>query len=352
MADELSKDDDIDWSAIRTTEKGRVDWQPDNWKRRIVRALATPGRYSHGGDRISSRYRRIKQQSRAAFEHTTSIANVKLEEDDTDGRACLHDRTEPGLCRDGVCHDLAARLHTINPHSVVDVKAYQRDRILGIIAHLLTTRRRVNIYLFDDRLLRPGAQTATLLTEEIITRFGWERVRVWSPNLDTEIVASLRALAPQSSWLTAGYGCFCACNAAWAEDIRRAGGLDVVFADCYGGFVRGARKLVADLVARRLFRRPTDVHDARPAHVMWAVSDLPDRMQHGLTVAQSALRMLGDCADVFDNDCAYTHRLVEERPYGVTMHFVAIEVRTREWLANPPPGCVTRVALHVDDEAV
>ena len=274
-----------------------------------------------------------------------------------DGRTVDDHFRAPGLCDDtAVCHALAANLHRRHPHSVVELKAYQRDRILGVIADLLRTRQRVNVYLFDDWLLRPGALAATLLTTEIVMRFGTDRVAVWSPNLDPDVVASLRVLvdAPHAPtpWLTAGCGCFCACNAAWADDIRRAGGLDVVFADCYGGFVRGARKLVADLVARRLFRRPTDVHDARPAHVMWAVSDLPDRMQHGLTVAQSALGMLGHCAEVFDNDCIYTHRLVEERPYGVTMHFVAIEVRSREWLAAPPPGCVTRVALHIDDDAV
>ena len=117
----------------------------------------------------------------------------------------------PGLCDDtAVCHTLAASLHRRAPHSVVEVKAYQRDCILGVIADLLRTRQRVNIYLFDDWLLRPGALAQTLLTTEIVMRFRTDRVAVWSPNLDPDIVASLRVLADAphapTRWLTAGCG--------------------------------------------------------------------------------------------------------------------------------------------------
>ena len=260
----------------------------------------------------------------------------------------------PALCGNEYCQKLHLNVHTRDPHSVDAVKDFQCNYMKSTIEKLLRTRPRVNILLFDDTMCRNGSNVATLLAEDIILEFGSRRVAIWSPNIKAEIVALSRNLADRACanpWLTTGYGCFCHFINTWAEDIRAAGGFDIVFADCFGCLANGAGKLMADLVARRLFRKPSDLHDRRPCHVLWAVSDLPERLgsvpetaankknkKQSRNVGQIIVKMQQDVADIFLNDDYYFYCQRMEKPYGNTMHFVAIEVHETRMV--PPAGFI------------
>lgn len=382
----LRRDPNINWAAIEEAERQKTTWNVKKWHFYAVRALATPGRFPNGGDRVSARVRnflfgnteRSRKRARTAPDAADAVTAapvaaalaVKLEqvEDPADWFAPV------GLCGDAHCAALDAALRANGggppPHTVPAEKAAQRDYAHARIAELLAAGRRppVTVYAFDDWLRRPGAAQPTLFTAELVARFGADRVRVWSPNLHADVIAGLRALTtdlapnpPGAPWLRAGCGCWCACNARWAASIAAAGGLDVVFADCFGAFPRGAGRLMDDLLRRRngrLLRRPADPAvrpaDRRPVHWLWAVSDLPERFRRGAgdgSAAACALGLLRQVADVFGDGAAagFWPRLRVERAYGRTMHFVAIEAWPTEWVAaGALPGFTVRL-VHAEE---
>jgi hypothetical protein len=261
------------------------------------------------------------------------------------------------------------------PHSVASEKALQRDQLLAMIKRLLRTRPRVNVYVFDDWLRRPDdyppppstpetTGSGTLVTAEILTRFGADRVTVWAPNLKPAVVAALRELSHETTppgrsqpCVVTGVGCYCAFNHRWREHMYAAGGIDVLSADCFGAFSTGVTQLVRDMEHDRLFYLHRNVCNSEPAAlVAWAVSDLPERMHYGLTPAQCVvchecmplaesihhfapqLKMLTAFADIFDQTSTHLYRLRLEKPYSRTMHYVEVELLQREYLAPAPGG--------------
>jgi hypothetical protein len=231
---------------------------------------------------------------------------------------------DPGLCDREPCRALARNVesrpiasthrppnqcvYALAPHSLASEKAWQRDRLLAMIERLLRNRPRVNVYVFDDWLLRPAdcppppstpatVGSGTLVSAEILTRFGSDRVTVWAPNLKPAVVAALRELSTATTppgrnqpCVMTGVGCYCAFNHRWREHLHAAGGIDVLSADCFGAFSTGVTQLVRDMTRDRLFHLHRDVCNGEPAAlVAWAVSDLPGRMQDGLTPSQCAV---------------------------------------------------------------
>ena len=276
----------------------------------------------------------------------------------------------PVLCGRSYCGQLARRLAAAGappPHSVVAEKWAQRVRVLDAVAACRTAAsargvgvQPVNVYLFDDLL--PGDAT---LSQQLVDRFGAAAVRVFSPNLKPAVVSHLVSLSGSvdagHEWLVAGCGCYCAYNARFGDDIRRAGGLDrvpaaagarrgpaadVVFADCFGSLRNGSGPLVDDLVARRLFRPQAGRGPLRPP--VWlgvAVSDLTERFDPGVdNVWQATLHLVVDLPRrIADRpDAPYVLHVTQHRAYGRTMHFVEGALRDREWV---PPDCTAVVSV-------
>jgi hypothetical protein len=155
-----------------------------------------------------------------------------------------------------------------------------------------------------------------LLADDLLQQFGSERIRVWAPNLKSTIVAAHRKLCTDndcpSGYLTAGEGCWHNFNARWAEEMRQAGGLDIVFADCFRGFENGSGALIGDLVERQVLRRRPDVRDPRVCRILFAVSDRYDRSL-GWSAAESVNEIMFVLPGFFDKPtCPYTGRVVSK----------------------------------------
>ena len=244
----------------------------------------------------------------------------------------------PGLCADAACGRLQQNVvsHRIAPHSDVLMKRRQRADVEAAIDMALQSQPRVNVYLFDDHLpVAEGADQTTLLVEDILRRFGSSRVRIWAPNLKQDIVDAHRGLAasvPVVDWLTSGVGCWHTFNDRWADAIRNAGGLDIVFADCFRGFERGCGALVADLIQRTMFRRRTDANDTRKCTLTFAVSDRYERSL-GWSAAGTALQVVIDMLALYrEPNCPYTCDVLQQQAYGSTMHYFMADVKERQWV--------------------
>ena len=227
--------------------------------------------------------------------------------------------SSPGLCTDAACERLQQSVlsHRIAPHSDVPMKRRQRADVEAAIEIALRSQPRVNVYLFDDHLpVTEGAEDTTLLVEDILQRFDSSRVRIWAPNLKQEIVDAHCGLAtsvPVAEWLTSGVGCWHTFNDRWAEAIRNAGGLDIVFADCFRGFERGCGALVADLIQRTMFRRRTDAHDTRKCTLTFAVSDRYERTL-GWSAGGTALQVVIDMMALYRApNCPYSCDVLQQQ---------------------------------------
>ena len=123
-------------------------------------------------------------------------------------------------------------------------------------------------------------------------------------------------------------------NNRWAEEIRVAGGLDIIFADCFRGFEKGCGSLVNDLLQKRTFRRGAVAGAPPRCNLTFAVSDRYDRSQ-GWSAAAAALKMTIDLQGLFsDPACPYVGRVLSQVPYGRTMHYFQAEVHDREWVQH------------------
>jgi hypothetical protein len=252
-----------------------------------------------------------------------------------------------GLCSDPDCHQLQGIVRTLKCHSDVDVKRSQRADIQDKIAQLLRVQDQVNVYIFDDFLpLHDGADTVTLLAADLLDFFGTDRIHIWAPNVKEEIVnishcliwdlqwdmwaAQHRRLVQNGGVITAGKGCWHNFNARWAEQIREAGGLDVVFADCFRGFDKGVGALVRDLVDRRLLREKTV--EGSSSMLSFAVSDRPERAQ-GRAMIDATVDMFVAVQNIFshptDPSFPYTGRVIQHVSYGRTMHYVVLAIEGR-----------------------
>jgi hypothetical protein len=246
-----------------------------------------------------------------------------------------------GICADPGCRRLQQGIQVITPHSNVAMKHAQRRDIENLVQEALAVQPRVNIYLFDDWLpLREDSCRHTLLSDHLLRKFGANRIRIWAPNLKPDVVAAHEALSEGNQcpmgWITAACGCWHTFNTRWAPDICMAGGLDVVFADCFRGFEHGCGALVADLLKKRMFRRRTDANDKRRCHLTFAVSDRHQRSQ-GWSAATATLQVLIDMGALFsDENCPYVTRVVSQAVYGRTMHYFKAEVCERQWVQSLP----------------
>lgn len=416
IARNLKDDPGLDWTTIKEEER-RIKPTVQDYRYYAVRRVATPGRFSCGGDRTLCRRRSVKQQNNSndvsngsitlkshprvvndleeTVQHvvaemlaqrfpkqrhllnvlgrrvqnknirwsqrrvavgkpkaTTTEANVTIKPEPLDDADIIL-----GVCPE--CAPLASRIETIRPHSDAPHKRRQRDRVLADVAAALERlsgpHQRVNVYLFDDFLSDAkdaDGGSGRLLASELLERFGADHIRIFSPNLKEYVVRTNAALAScttSTRWLTTGVGCWHRFHDRWEAVIRETGGLDVVFADCFGGFERGAGRWVADAVRRRLFRAdpsPLTATATSPSGVLvslsWAVSTLPLRLQRqqrsdgsrsGRTAAACALQILEDLARCFgdDDDTPYVHKLAAQEAFGVTMHWFVVNVRPREW---------------------
>ena len=248
-----------------------------------------------------------------------------------------------GVCSAAGCQKLRQDVAKIAPHSDVEMKRAQRADVMDRIDAVLQRQpagQPANVYLFDDWL--PTSHNAdhwTLFADELQRRFGPDRVRIWAPNLKSEIVDAHRAVADGNGcppgWITATCGCWHTFNERWADGIRAAGGLDVVFADCFRGFERGCGALVDDLLRRRLFRRGR-------CGLTFAVSDRSERSQ-GWSAAAAALQVSIDLSALFAGpECTYAGRVLSHRAYGRTMHYFTAEVHERTWIPEVA-GFLSRV---------
>ena len=141
----------------------------------------------------------------------------------------------------------------------------------------------------------------------------------------------------RTGWLTAGVGCWHRFNERWAEEVRRAGGLDVVFADCFRGFEYGCKALIRDLMQRQMIRRRTDARDHRHCALTFAVSDRFQRTQ-GWSASAAVVDILVELMKLFyeDGDCPYTGHVLSHRAYGATMHYFTAIVHERQWTPSIP----------------
>ena len=335
----LFQDECIDWDTILVTEKKAPTWEKiaKNWKYCVVRRFTTPGRFANGGDRSSIEYKRKRpshDMGRAPYVSMHHMTHApKMEHL---GREDYF--SSPALCSDPACERFQQKVvsHRIAPHSDVLMKRRQRADVEAAIDMALQSQPRVNVYLFDDHLpVAEGADQTTLLVEDILRRFGSSRVRIWAPNLKQDIVDAHRGIAasvPVADWLTSGVGCWHMFNDRWAEAIRNAGGLDIVFADCFRGFERGCGALVADLIQRTMFRRRTDANDTRKCMLTFAVSDRYERSL-GWSAAGTALQVVIDMLALYRApNCLYTCDVLQQQAYGSTMHYFMADVKERQWV--------------------
>ena len=196
----------------------------------------------------------------------------------------------PGVCMDAGCRRLLGMIGQIHPYSDAEMKRMQRADVITCIRTTLQTQSQVNVYLFDDWLPTADGASTTLFAADLLREFGGNRVRIWAPNLKSEVVDAQQRLDGPAGWLTAGAGCWHQFNERWADAIRCAGGLDVVFADCFRGFEYGCGALVVDLMHRRLIRRRTDARDERHCALTFAVSDRYERTQ-GWSAANTVIHI-------------------------------------------------------------
>jgi hypothetical protein len=298
------------------------------------------------------------QMARSASQPAPSIEEtiIKRETVGPDDFFCV-----TGLCNDPDCHQLQKVVRSLKPHSDVDMKRAQRGDVIDNISLLLQSQSKVNVYIFDDFL--PTDNGATLFTADLIDRFGTDSIHIWAPNLKPEIVNTYpfcfafdsnilgkgtvslehqRGLSSQSGVIIAGEGCWHNFNARWADEIQRAGGLDVVFADCFRGFEKGAGALVQDFMTRRLFRRSTS---GSSTMLSFAVSDRSERAR-GQTVPEFTVALILTLQDMFhapsDPAVPYSGAVSRHTFYGRTMHYVVARVKDRQWV-DPVAGFVPQL---------
>ena len=244
----------------------------------------------------------------------------------------------PGLCGDPACERLQKSViaNRIAPHSDVPMKLAQRGDVEAAIALALQSQPQVNVYLFDDKLpISEGNESKTLLVDDLLRRFGSSRIRIWAPNLKQGVIEAHHGTAKtvtKADWLTAGLGCWHTFNDRWAQDIRNAGGLDIVFADCFRGFENGCGALVADLIKKIMFRRRTDAHDGRVCTLTFAVSDRYERTL-GWSASECALQIVIEIMALFRApNCPFSCDVLHQKAYGCTMHYFVAHVKERQWV--------------------
>lgn len=238
-----------------------------------------------------------------------------------------------GVCDRTFCQRLQRTVQSIPSTLYPEKKAEYRQKFLEMVASTLkeNNNRTVNIWLLDDFLFVDPSKSSTL-TEQLIWRFGADRLRVFSPNLKANVVNHLCSLPnlPAQTVLSAT-GCACRFNEYFAEMIRCCGGLDVLMLDGFGGLENNVEALTRQMVTERLFRRDAGGSSGLYGQVklMLVMSDLHDRAVAG-SVIQATLKASIAIPKLFDNT-AWTLTIQSHESYGRTMQVLFAHVRSRQW---------------------
>ena len=384
MVRRLKSDLSVEWTSIIEAEKQKDSWcRIKSWpKYHIIRSLCTPGRFTHGGDRMSVQARGRQQRAIIAHAEEKARSAVSDADDDTVVQMKTEERTrdefaaDVGLCGNERCRALARRVDTIRPYSNVAEKRRQRNEILARVADTLlltaSTGRDVLVWYLDDILPMTTtdnsdgggsgsgsgaiAAAATSLTMDLLLRFGGGsgcRLRLFTPNLKRCIVDHVRGLQPlvETGRLVTGVGCICSFNARWASEMRLHGGLDVVMLDGFGGLKHGVLPVLQQIVDLQLFRVAPATRPP-PVPLMIVLSDRADRAEHG-SVLRAALAMCIEVPRLFHHHGSgtYLFSLDSEEAYGSTMHVLRCSVRDREWARNDLPGVTSAHVVYRVAEA-
>lgn len=174
-----------------------------------------------------------------------------------------------------------------------------------------------------------------LLTEELLMRFGSERLRIYSPNIKPDIVGKMRALGANDSVVTS-VGCACAFNDRFSDAIKAHGGLDIVMLDGFGGFKSNIHPLLEQMIKLKLFRPDAGV-GARPSVAMMMVmSNRPARVEKK-NVDEAAREAHTWISTLFaDSDWVFTPD--HDYDYGRSMCLFAGTVTSRDRRLDAPPG--------------
>jgi len=238
-----------------------------------------------------------------------------------------------GVCERLFCQRLQTTVHSIPSTLYPEKKAEYRQRLLDMVDHTLkeNNNRTVNVWLLDDFLFVDHTKSSTV-TEQLIWRFGADRLRIFSPNLKANVVNHLCSLPnlPAQTVISAR-GCACRFNAYFAEMIRCSGGLDVLMLDGFGGLENNVEALTRQMVTEKLFRRDAGGSSGLygQAKLMLVMSDLHDRAVAG-SVLQAALKASIAIPKLFDNT-AWTLTLQSQESYGKTMQVLFAHVCSRQW---------------------
>ena len=106
VVSKLTNDKEVDWNALRVMEKRNENGEcRKNWKRKMIQAIATPGRFAHGGPRVPLKFKGAKQNAIASY--------VQERVQEADPTMCVADVAD--LCISSV----AQRWHTTTPQLTV-----------------------------------------------------------------------------------------------------------------------------------------------------------------------------------------------------------------------------------------
>jgi hypothetical protein len=140
----LSYDPNVDWTAIKETEKRCNIWAS---RRNVIVSLMTPGRFKHGGDHKSFRYfaRRWykpssptidmsettdrKQQTVPCRRRTPAVKRERLEPTDF-----FH---PTDVCGNAGCRRLQRSINHIAPHTDAEMKRVQRRDLMAFVEEAL-----------------------------------------------------------------------------------------------------------------------------------------------------------------------------------------------------------------------
>jgi hypothetical protein len=94
IVDALCDDDDIEWNAIYQCERTAETWEviSSHWKRNVIKSFLTAGRFTHGGDHKSEKYRGRMQQAIIAYvENQAATEDRTTQDEDTVAEKCIEE---------------------------------------------------------------------------------------------------------------------------------------------------------------------------------------------------------------------------------------------------------------------
>lgn len=257
-------------------------------------------------------------------------------------------QVDVGICNDAFCRSLINKIESIPPHSLIDEKRLQRQKVLGAIHACLDIHpeRVVNCWFFDDFLPTIDSNYTTSLAMDIIFQFGSERLRLFSPNLKRSIVDHTKDLLRHSrlpDQVVTGVGCACQFNLQWASHIRACGGLDVIMMDGFGGIDNNVLRLLNQMTSLCLFRTGSS---APHVFLSAVVSDRGDRVPLR-TVTNVSIKLDIEMHKVFDGS-KYIFMMDEHQLYGASMHVIYGRISDRQWAEEDATGAFEARVIYAE----